>query len=361
MPLIDLDLFNPSGCETPPLPFSPEQIKVLKSVVDGEAFENPVAGVVNQVNSAAVAAANKLENLAFPLGNPDLSKFNNSQRLQLRGLSEKLEDVSSHISDFSQHADRLSGVTDVGNLGDLPGLAGLNSLASNINNVKNSIEQDTFGEDVVDHYSAMFSSILGPGSTLFEGANALIEGDVEALIGQLEDVSSHISDFSQHADRLSGVTDVGNLGDLPGLAGLNSLASNINNVKNSIEQDTFGEDVVDHYSAMFSSILGPGSTLFEGANALIEGDVEALIGQLEAFEEGDQFPSLTSISTSVTQIGEDIQNIIESDNDYALAAIDYLAKVSLGTSVLSMVEDPCFGQKLLQQVVKPDIKGLLNI
>ncbi len=266
MPLIDLDLFNPSGCETPPLPFSPEQIKVLKSVVDGEAFENPVAGVVNQVNSAAVAAANKLENLAFPLGNPDLSKFNNTQRLQLRGLSEKLEDVSSHISDFSQHADRLSGVTDVGNLGDLPGLAGLNSLASNINNVKNSIEQDTFGEDVVDHYSAMFSSILGPGSTLFEGANALIEGDVEALIGQLE-----------------------------------------------------------------------------------------------AFEEGDQFPSLTSISTSVTQIGEDIQNIIESDNDYALAAIDYLAKVSLGTSVLSMVEDPCFGQKLLQQVVKPDIKGLLNI
>ena len=157
------------------------------------------------------------------------------------------------------------------------------------------------------------------------------------------------------------MTDVGNLGDLPGLAGLNSLASNINNVKNSIEQDTFGEDVVDHYSAMFSSILGPGSTLFEGANALIEGDVEALIGQLEAFEEGDQFPSLTSISTSVTQIGEDIQNIIESDNDYALAAIDYLAKVSLGTSVLSMVEDPCFGQKLLQQVVKPDIKGLLNI
>lgn len=257
MPLIDLDLFNPSGCETPPLPFSPEQIEVLKSVVDGTAFENPVAGVVNQVNSAAVAAVSKVD-----------------------------------------------------------------SLRGNVN--------DIFGKlpDISD---------------------------------ALEDLSAHISDFSQHADRLSGVTDVGNLGDLPGLAGLNSLASNINNVKNSIEQDTFGEDVVDHYSAMFSSILGPGSTLFEGANALIEGDVEALIGQLEAFEVGDQFPSLTSISTSVTQIGEDIQNIIESDNDYALAAIDYLAKVSLGTSVLSMVEDPCFGQKLLQQVVKPDIKGLLNI
>ena len=258
MPLIDLDLFNPSGCETPPLPFSPEQIEVLKSVVDGTAFENPVAGVVNQVNSAAVAAVSKVDSLA---ANPAI----NDPLNRLGIVSNALEDLSAHISDFSQHADRLSGVTDVGNLGDLPGLAGLNSLASNINNVKNSIEQDTFGEDVVDHYSAMFSSILGPGSTLFEGANALIEGDIQAFIGQVE-ANSHVN-----------------------------------------------------------------------------------------------FANAQSIIASVNQIGEDIQNIIESDNDYALAAIDYLAKVSLGTSVLSMVEDPCFGQKLLQQVVKPDIKGLLNI
>jgi|TARA_R100000458_G_scaffold57534_1_gene63874 uncharacterized protein YoxC len=256
MPLIDLDLFNPSGCETPPLPFSPEQIEVLKSVVDGTAFENPVAGVVNQVNSAAVAAVSKVDSLR---GNV------NDIFGKLPDISDALEDLSAHISDFSQHADRLSGVTDVGNLGDLPGLAGLNSLASNINNVKNSIEQDTFGEDVVDHYSAMFSSILGPGSTLFEGANALIEGDLEAFLGQVE------------------------------------ASGNVN------------------------------------------------------------FSKANSILNSINQIGEDIQNIIESDNDYALAAIDYLAKVSLGTSVLSMVEDPCFGQKLLQQVVKPDIKGLLNI
>ena len=256
MPLIDLDLFNPSGCETPPLPFSPEQIEVLKSVVDGTAFENPVAGVVNQVNSAAVAAVSKVDSLR---GNV------NDIFGKLPDISDALEDLSAHISDFSQHADRLSGVTDVGNLGDLPGLAGLNSLASNINNVKNSIEQDTFGEDVVDHYSAMFSSILGPGSPLVEGAKALIEGDLEAFLGQVE------------------------------------ASGNVN------------------------------------------------------------FSKANSILNSINQIGEDIQNIIESDNDYALAAIDYLAKVSLGTSVLSMVEDPCFGQKLLQQVVKPDIKGLLNI
>ena len=37
--LIDLDLFDPGGCETPPLPFNPEQIEVIKKVVSGEAFE----------------------------------------------------------------------------------------------------------------------------------------------------------------------------------------------------------------------------------------------------------------------------------------------------------------------------------
>ena len=42
--LIDLDLFDPGGCETPPLPFNPEQIEVIKKVVSGEAFENPISG-----------------------------------------------------------------------------------------------------------------------------------------------------------------------------------------------------------------------------------------------------------------------------------------------------------------------------
>ncbi len=70
-------------------------------------------------------------------------------------------------------------MSDVSNLGELPGLAGLNSLAKSFNNVKNSIEQDTPAEAVIDHYSAMFSRILGPGSTLIQHrANALIEGDL---------------------------------------------------------------------------------------------------------------------------------------------------------------------------------------
>ena len=245
--LIDLDLFDPGGCETPPLPFNPEQIEVIKKVVSGEAFENPVSGAVNGA---------------------------------LNGLSNALG--------------KLEGRT----------------------------------------------------------------GDGLVLASALQSARDVVVEFSDHSDRLSGVLDSD--GEVPGLAGLNSLAKSFNNVKNALEGNP-AEAVIDHYSAMFSGILGPGSSALNAVNALIDGDLQQVIGELEALEPGDQFPNLSSIVNSVTDLQNDITNIINADNDFALAAVDYLAKVSLGTSVLQMAEDPCFGQKLLQQIGSPDIKGLLNL
>ena len=253
--LIDLDLFDPGGCETPPLPFNPEQIEVIKKVVSGEAFENPISGAVNGALNGLNNAFSKLQGLN--LDDDQLDALSTS------GLADALENASSIVTDFSNHSDRLSGVLD--------------------------------------------------------------------------------SD-----------------GEVPGLAGLNSLAKSFNNVKNALDGDP-AEAVIDHYSAMFSGILGPGSSAFNAVNALIDGDLQQVLGELEALQPGEQFPDLSSIVNSVTDLQNDITNIINGDNDFALAAVDYLAKVSLGTSVLQMAEDPCFGQKLLQQIGKPDIKGLLNL
>ena len=253
--LIDLDLFDPGGCETPPLPFNPEQIEVIKKVVSGEAFENPISGAVN-------GALNGLNNAFSKLNDLNLDE-DQLDALSTSGLADALQNASSIVTDFSNHSDRLSGVLD--------------------------------------------------------------------------------SD-----------------GEVPGLAGLNSLAKSFNNVKNAIDGNP-AEAVIDHYSAMFSGILGPGSSAFNAVNALIDGDLQQVIGELEALEDGDDFPDLSSIVNSVTDLQNDITNIINGDNDFALAAVDYLAKVSLGTSVLQMAEDPCFGQKLLQQIGSPDIKGLLNL
>ena len=249
--LIDLDLFDPGGCETPPLPFNPEQIEVIKKVVSGEAFENPVSGAVNGALNGLSNALNKLQNLDEPA-----------------------------------------------------------------------------------------------------------RSDAVLLASALQSTRDVVVEFSDHSDRLSGVLDSD--GEVPGLAGLNSLAKNFNNVKNALDGNP-AEAVIDHYSAMFSGILGPGSSAFNAVNALIDGDLQQVIGELEALGPFDDFPDLSSIVNSVTDLQNDITNIINGDNDFALAAVDYLAKVSLGTSVLQMAEDPCFGQKLLQQIGSPDIKGLLNL
>ena len=245
--LIDLDLFDPGGCETPPLPFNPEQIEVIKKVVSGEAFENPVSGAVNGA---------------------------------LNGLSNALG--------------KLEGRT----------------------------------------------------------------GDGLVLASALQSTRDVVVEFSDHSDRLSGVLDSD--GEVPGLAGLNSLAKSFNNVKNALEGNP-AEAVIDHYSAMFSGILGPGSSALNAVNALIDGDLQQVIGEVEALEPGQQFPNVSSIVNSVTDLQEGITSIIDNDNNLALAAVDFLAKVSLGTSVLQMADDPCFGQKLLQQIGSPDIKGLLNL
>ena len=68
--LIDLDLFDPGGCETPPLPFNPEQIEVIKKVVSGEAFENPISGAVNGALNGLNNAFGKLHGINLRLTDP---------------------------------------------------------------------------------------------------------------------------------------------------------------------------------------------------------------------------------------------------------------------------------------------------
>ena len=53
MALVDLNLFNVSGCPLPPLPLPPNQIEVIQNVISGEAFRSPVEGAVNSVIGAA--------------------------------------------------------------------------------------------------------------------------------------------------------------------------------------------------------------------------------------------------------------------------------------------------------------------
>ena len=75
----------------------------------------------------------------------------------------------------------------------------------------------------------------------------------------------------------------------------------------------------------------------------------------------EQLTQFIQLADSIDNLVRDIQFLIDSDNATYFAAADYLAKKALGFSVLTMMEDPCFSQKLLGQIAKPDLKGLLNL
>ena len=288
--LFNLDLFNTSGCDLPPLPLSSDQLQAIQDIITGEVFRSPVEDVVNSA---------------------------------LSGGGEILESLANAV--------------DI-------------DLTDNAGNPLSTYVDD---QGVVRVYTA----------TQF----------LNERVSQLTTISN---EFQDHAYRLSGASNYkdgfepgGGVGDLPGLVGLQSLAQSYNNVKNAIDSGNIGQAVVDHYSPFFSSILGPGQALYDSVDSLLNGNIRGFLSEFPLTDERldlsdatvDQLQQLISLGNSTLDLVTSVRNLIDSDNATYFAALDYLSKSSLGFSVLSMLEDPCFGQKLLSQISKPDLKGLLNI
>ena len=252
--LFDPQLLNTSGCELPTLPITDEQNEVLKQIVSGEFLRDPLEGL-------ASGAQQKLNNAVARLGAiPGTS-----------GIKDTLEAAYEQITNMLSHSQRLSGVQS--NPGNAVGLQGIQAIANTYNNFKNSIEGGTIGEDIVDHYSPFFQSILGPGTTIFESVNGILSGDLENALRNMEAAAAEDGQ--------------------PGL-----------------------QDALDKVS-----------------------DIAGTVGDL----------------------GRQIDAIRESDQLQLAGALDYVAKVGLGFSVLGMAEDPCFSQKVLSNIVNPNSKGLLNL
>ena len=252
--LFDPQLLNTSGCELPTLPITDEQNEVLRQIVSGEFLRDPLEGL-------ASGAQDKLNNAVARLGNiPGTS-----------GIRDTLDAAYEQITNMLSHSQRLSGVQS--NPGNAVGLQGIQAIANTYNNFKNSIEGGTIGEDIVDHYSPFFQSILGPGTTIFESVNGLLSGDLENALRNMEAAAAEDGQ--------------------PGL------------------QEAIGK--------------------------------------------------VSDIAGTVGDLGRQIDAIRESDQLQLAGALDYVAKVGLGFSVLGMAEDPCFSQKVLSNIVNPNSKGLLNL
>ena len=185
-------------------------------------------------------------------------------------------------------------------------------------------------------------------------------GDIRESLANAAD---QIALMRDHTRRLSGLSE--NPGNALGLQGIQAIANTFNNFKNSIEGGTIGQDLVDNYTPFFQSVLGPGSTVFESLDGLLTGDFENALRNMEAAETDEEeqaaIQKVRQITESVNDIVAQVESIRLNDENQLAGALDYVAKVGLGFSVLGMAEDPCFSQKVLQNIVKPDVKGLLNL
>ena len=274
--LFNLELFNTTGCELPPLPLPADVLELLEAIATGELFRNPLEGLVN---SALGAIGDVVDSVVDAIPSPELPGRPGEDVLSsLQSVTDSAQQITN---EFNDHCARLSGVSNYregfepgGGVGDLPGLAGLQAIAQQYNQIKNVFENDALEQALIDQYSPFFSSILGPGDQLYESFNSLIDGDLKNFLPQFPVTDGRL-DLSQ-----------------------------------------------------------------------------ATVEQLTQF---------IQLADSIDNLVRDIQFLIDSDNATYFAAADYLAKKALGFSVLTMMEDPCFSQKLLGQIAKPDLKGLLNL
>jgi len=185
---------------------------------------------------------------------------------------------------------------------------------------------------------------------------------LNGVVSSLTGVVNVLQDFQDHGRRLSGL--VSNPQNAPGLAGINSIAKSYNNIKNAFENGNVGDALVDHYSPFFQSVLGPGNLAVGFFKDLIQGDFRGAFYALaaKAVEEpgSGAAAALLNLTESLNQSINLIDIIRQADELAVSAALEYIGRVTLGFSALEMLEDPCFSQKILQNITNPGSFDILN-
>ena len=190
------------------------------------------------------------------------------------------------------------------------------------------------------------------------------------LTSNLNSINSNVDEFRIHSDRLSGVSvkkafgadspygPGGIQGEYPGLAGLHAIASQYNTLKETFRDP--GQAAEDHYSPIFNSLFGPGNDLVRSTQSLMDGDVANF---LTNFPTGgsDSLSQLAELGSALRDTQASYTALINDDNLQLEFALDFIAKKTTGFSVLSMLDQPCFGSKLLEKIGNPDLKGLAGL
>ena len=230
---------------------------------------------------------------------------------------------------------------------------------------------DKVGEVLNDVDNAIGSVFMSEDGTILgvplPGAGVDANGDpvtaAAFITGVANDVTNSANLMQEQSDILSGTSigkdgfdQNGGVSDMPGIASIQSLASGFNQTANALSNT---EELKDNYSQFFGSVLGPGTELMQGVDAALDGDFRTALSLLPRNADGNiefigaSTEALTNIieaADSVERAYEAVESLINDERALVIAATEYLVKATFGFSILSMLADPCFGEKVAKKI-----------
>jgi len=161
-----MGIFPTEGCTIQAAKYTDAEKDLIQTVMDGNAFLNPVKGSINSTNTSISETQSLLNSVQYP----DLPQWS--------GLSASISSLSDQVGSYNTHSNRISGknLTALGP-NDEPGFMGLYGIASANNTARESILEKN-----EDNFSPVFNSILGPASSVLNSVTDTINNSVKDLI-----------------------------------------------------------------------------------------------------------------------------------------------------------------------------------
>ena len=225
-----------------------------------------------------------------------------------------------------------------------------------------STEYSTQEKDIINQilngnaFSNPLSEAMGGVNTAISGVQSILNSvefpDVfSELSGAISGLSGQVGAYKTHSDRISGVS-LNSLGpnDEPGLLGLYGIASAFNSAKESMVGG-----VVDNFSTVFNSILGPADSTIKNATDSINNKITDFIVDNIGVTSGS-YPvgfetKLAELTSEISGASSGLGTLISTDNANYSTASNYVKKFALGNVILGSQSDPCFGGHLMKNVV----------
>ena len=231
-----------------------------------------------------------------------------------------------------------------------------------INPVGEGIENSyRIADEMLDHANELGEKIDTDGDCIPDSGNGV---DYSGLTASLMLVKDTLKDgstgtFREHTRRLSGdELENDNWGELVNIMGLHGVASGYNGVLETIKDE--GAPVVDNYSPLFSSILGPGENIISDISLALNGKTADIDPEFNPDGTDGAQDAVDAMADGMSLAHSSMITAMNADNQQYSKAIHTLTRFGVGMSTMSMDRDTFFGKRVIDKVASQTLKDELD-